>query len=172
MILALAIFAPALAAAPASADPCILYGFCGQTISTATTPAPPTRTPTPTTYPTPTPVVTQPHYATPAPTPGVAGIPGGWEGIWTGLSGSERQAVLDRLSGRPSDNGAFNSAKRKLQEWQKRNGVRNAQKRNPGSGHYATGTAVTAGGLFTLWLALKVYSPACGPFMPACAVVL
>jgi len=169
VVLALALFAPLLAAAPASADPCILYGFCGQAVS-YTPPAPtPTRTPTPVAYPTPAPTYNHATNATPVQGPTASGIPVGWEGVWGRLSGPEKQAVIGRTSGQPHSSSVWKEALRKKVTWEKETGQRNAQKR---SSHYATGTAITAGGVFSLWLALKVYSPACGPAIAVCAVVL
>ena len=88
------------------------------------------------------------------------------------LSDSENQALNDKALGRPYDKKAYNSGRKKLVESEKLSGTRNKPKRenNHNSKRVATGAgaAVVGGGL--IWWLGKLASPACGPFLPVCAI--
>lgn len=197
-LLTLVLVSVIVPAVPASAqDLCATTGFCGQGIPTA-----PSRTAVPVVPP---PSYQAPAYVPayqPAPTLPSYSNPGvtssyvyamarqrneplsppspAWSGVWNGLSRPEQEAVIGKESGRPYSQREFNSANGDLQEHQKRvERTRNAQRRDPGSGHYgystsqyavAAASGVTVGAI--LWWGGKFFSPLCGPAAPACLVIL
>ncbi|MEA3075881.1 MAG: hypothetical protein QOF60_789, partial [Actinomycetota bacterium] len=111
------------------------------------------------------------------------------------LNQAEQEALRRKAAGEPYDRKAYNGANQKQKYNEKIRGERNKQKRQ--SDFSATPTtrgaylaqypttstsanwqpnygagAAGAGALVTLWLLGKWLSPACGPFVPACAVAL
>lgn len=107
------------------------------------------------------------------------------------LSEKEAKALKNCAAGLPScDRRAYKSAKKKKTAQEKYDGERNKKKRkNAGRekgrsviqitppsretvNHVVQGAAAAAATGLGVWVGLKVYSPACGPFIGVCAVAL
>jgi hypothetical protein len=88
------------------------------------------------------------------------------------LSDRENRALNDKALGRPYDKKAYNSGRKKLVESEKLSGTRNKPKRanNHNSKRVATGVGAAAAGGGAIWWLGKLASPACGPFLPVCAI--
>jgi len=94
------------------------------------------------------------------------------------LSDVEKQELLKKKLGKPFNEKIVAAAERKLVNQQKHQGARNKSKRkelyfSPQELAQDAAVALGVGGAgVAIWWAAKLLSPACGPALPVCAVVL